>query len=190
MHTFRVFSGCLYSYSLVPCAKNIWTIVLGPLLSRRTDYAYCLTELYMIGGSNSSQPSPLHQPDHFPYLSLLQSKKALKLSSFPSVPLSFGMCLMKWWLYLQLVLFSTLLLKVQAWFISVQSLWMIRISECLKALWTLEGYSYMSNSSCVSVLNASHTLPRWHSQDVHRSIQSYSLTPVIYQCLAAGKHIW
>lgn len=101
MHTFRVFSDCLCSYSLTPFAKHILTIVLGPLLSR-TVYAYCLTELYMIGGSNSSQPSPLHQPDYFPYLSMLQSKKALKLLSFPNVPLSFGMCLMKWWLYLQL----------------------------------------------------------------------------------------
>lgn len=121
LHTFRVFSDCLYSYSLMPFAEHIWTIVLGPLLSR-TVYAYCLTEMYMIGGSNSYQPSPLHQPDYFPYLSLLRSKNALKLSSFPSVPLSFGMCLMKWWLYLQLVLFITLLLpEVQAWFISVQS---------------------------------------------------------------------
>jgi hypothetical protein len=121
----------------------MWTIGLGPLLSRRTVYAHCLTELYMIGGSNSSQPSPLHQQDYFPYLSLLRSKNALKLSSFPSVPLSFGMCLLKWWLYLQLVLFITVLLpQVQAWFITVQCLWMFTISECVKALFTLKGYSY------------------------------------------------
>jgi len=68
---------------ILSCHLQNTSIVLGPLLSRRTVYAYCLTELYMIGGSNSSQPSPLHQPDYFPNWSLLRNNNALKLSSFP-----------------------------------------------------------------------------------------------------------
>jgi hypothetical protein len=41
-------------------------------------------------------PPPLHHSEYFPYLNLLWSKNALILSSFLSVPLPFGMFLMKW----------------------------------------------------------------------------------------------